>query len=342
MVELTTVAVDEVVAHVPSEGGRPAQVVHLEGTDPATEVEVEGVRVRTLENVPGEHLCTVATVNDLHFGETECGVIEGMGGFPTLSAEPGEPPYPEVMNRAAAQEIAKVRPEAVVAKGDLTDAGRATELAAYRACYEPAFGSRLHTMVGNHDVAGGRAGPAEAPQEVVLPGVRLALIDTTIPGEATGAVDAEQLEWLDELAARSVEPVLVMGHHHVWDPASRKRPDTYFGVRPDDSEKLVEVVSRRRTIVGYLSGHTHRNRVRRFRDAEGVPFVEVASVKDFPGVWAEYRVHEGGILQLVRRCSTPEALSWTERTRALFGGTYPQYAFGAVEDRCFRILPRTG
>ena len=31
-------------------------------------------------------------------------------------------------------------------------------------------------------------------------------------------------------------------------------------------------------------------------------------MKDYPGAWAEYRVFEGGILQVHRRISTPEAL----------------------------------
>jgi hypothetical protein len=63
-------------------------------------------------------------------------------------------------------------------------------------------------------------------------------------------------------------------------------------------------------------------------------------VKDFPGSWAEYRVYEGGILQVHRRISAPEALDWTDRTRAMFGGLYPAYSFGAMSDRCFAISPR--
>ena len=51
-------------------------------------------------------------------------------------------------------------------------------------------------------------------------------------------------------------------------------------------------------------------------------------------------VFEGGVLQVHRRISTPEALDWTERTRVMFGGLYPQYAFGSLEDRCFAIRPR--
>ena len=71
-----------------------------------------------------------------------------------------------------------------------------------------------------------------------------------------------------------------------------------------------------------------------------VAWVEVASVKDFPGSWAEYRVFEGGILQVHRRVSSPEALDWTDRTRTMFGGLYPLYSFGAVTDRCFAIRSR--
>ena len=44
-----------------------------------------------------------------------------------------------------------------------------------------------------------------------------------------------------------------------------------------------------------------------------VPFVEVACVKDYPGSWAEYRVFEGGVLQVHRRLSSPAALAWSER-----------------------------
>ena len=36
-----------------------------------------------------------------------------------------------------------------------------------------------------------------------------------------------------------------------------------------------------------------------------MPIVEVACVKDYPGAWAEYRVHEGGYTQLVRRITSP-------------------------------------
>jgi len=341
LAEVTTVADDEIVVHVPTAPGLEddgtVRVVRRVGLDPDSDHHVEGMRVRTLARPPGERLATVATVNDVHFGEIECGVIEGLELGPVLRVGPGEPPYPQTMNRAAVAEIVVLGPDAVVAKGDLTTHGTEEEFRTFLDHYQPAFGDRLHYVRGNHDAYQGATFASDAPLEVTLPGVILAILDTAVPGLASGGVSAEQLDWLDELGGRADRPVLVFGHHHPWAPASPSRPEGYFGIHPDDSERLVEVVARRPRLVGYFAGHTHRNRVRRFPATGPVPWVEVASVKDFPGSWAEYRVFEGGILQIHRRISSPEALDWSERTRALFGGMYPSYAFGRVEDRCFAI-----
>jgi hypothetical protein len=52
-------------------------------------------------------------------------------------------------------------------------------------------------------------------------------------------------------------------------------------------------------------------------------------------VWAEYRIHEHGYTQIVRRISAPDALEWTERTRPMFAGLYRAYALGELGHRCF-------
>jgi predicted phosphodiesterase len=328
-VELTTVADDEAVLH---DGLR---VVRHGGLAPDTEYELDGVALRTLPRPPGDRLATVATVNDVHFGETVCGVMAGIELGPPLEVGPDEPPYTETMNRAAAAEIAAVEPDAVVVKGDLTSSGTAAQFAAFLDCYGSAFGERLHWVRGNHDVLVEGTVPSAAPVAVELPGVILALLDTPVAGRAGGAVSSDQLEWLDELGGRADRPVMVFGHHPLYDGGSDS-----FGITPDDSERLLDVVARRRAIVGYFAGHTHRNRVRTFERTGDVPWVEVSSTKDFPGGWAEYRVFEGGVLQVFRRISAPEALDWSERTRAMFGGLYPAYSFGTIEDRCFPIWPR--
>jgi Icc protein len=172
---------------------------------------------------------------------------------------------------------------------------------------------------------------------ITLAGVTLAVLDTVRPRSEKGRIDARQIEWLDTLAAESSQPVLVFGHHHPWDPAA-ERKDNYFGINPDDSVALCEVIDRRSAIAGYFAGHTHRNRVRRFASARNVPIVEVACVKDYPGAWARYDVYEGGYVQTVRRARRPDAMAWAEKTRQMFAGLYRDYALGAVEDRCFTQL----
>ena len=336
--EVSTVADDEVVIHVGPE------VRRYHGLAAGAEHELDGVAVRTLEHPGGELLCTFATVNDVHFGERQCGVIEGSDVGPVLEAAPGEAPYPEVMNAAAVAEIAELDPIVVVAKGDLTCEGTAEEYARFLEVWQGGFGERLHHVRGNHDaMAGIEQGLEGIPLLIDLPGVRLAVVDTVIPGTDRGRITADQLGWLDEMAAvadRDGVPLLAFGHHHCWDPGASVRPRDYFGINPDDSEALLEVVARRPSIRGWFAGHTHRNRARRFPQVTGdVPFVEVACLKDYPGSWAEYRVFEGGILQVHRRLSSPEALSWSERCRALYGGAYPEYALGDLADRCFALPP---
>jgi len=338
--EITTVADDEVVVH----DGTAAR--RYTGLAPGAEHELDGLAVCTLDRPPGEFLCTVATANDVHFGEERCGIIGGVDAGPVLSAEPGEPPYPEVMNGAAVAEIAELDPAAVVVKGDLTDAGTPEQYARFVEVWSGAFGDRLHHVRGNHDamVPGLVQGLDGIPALVEVPGARLALLDTVTPGSDQGRLQPDQRTWLDDVAAdadRDGLPLLVFGHHHCWDPGAAHRPTDYFGINPDDSEDLIDLVASHPSIRGYFAGHTHRNRVRRFPATGEVPFVEVACLKDYPGSWAEYRIFEGGILQVHRRLSTPEALDWSERCRHLYRNLLPEgyapFALGDLADRCFAL-----
>ncbi|CAN5459976.1 hypothetical protein BH10ACT1_BH10ACT1_21630 [soil metagenome] len=329
--ELTTVGTRFAVVHQ----GR--HVRRHEGLEPGTGYELDGFAFRTLPE-PGELLATFTTVNDVHFGEEVCGIIEGTDLGPVFRTEPGEDPYPEVMNRGAVAEMAALQPDAVIVKGDLTSNGTIEEHDAFRAAYEPAFGHRLTVVRGNHESYNRSPFARDPYQEVVLPGVVLAVLDTSIDGEVAGTLSADQLEQIDELGARADRPVLLFGHHHLGDRHSPEKADRTFGIDVDASEALLELVARRPRIRGYFAGHTHRNRVRRFAATGDVPWVEVACVKDYPGAWAEYRVHEGGIVQIEHRISTPEALAWTEQTRHMYAGLYQAFAFGDLADRCF-VLP---
>ena len=331
--DVTTVADDLVVLHHGSSAHR------FDGLEPGRDYELAGVEVRTLERPPGELLCRFATVNDVHFGETECGRIDDHPGGPIQRVGPGAEPYPETMNRAAVREIAAIDPDAVFVKGDLTVDGRPEEFAAFEACYGEAFGDRLHAVRGNHDSYHHQE-RYHGDRWVELAGIAVALMDTAIPGATTGRLEPAQLEWLDDHARLSDRPVIVMGHHQQWVPtASGSRSDDYFGLHPDSSDALDEVIARRNTIIAYTAGHTHRHRVRPMARS-GVPSIEIGCTKDFPGTWAEYRVYETGVMQVVHRISQPAALEWSARCRGLyadFGIDYATYALGELDHRCLTI-----
>lgn len=363
--ELMTVGTNEAVVTFRSDDGAtvgtrvgdtdvtttgPYHSARISGLEAGTEytLAVEGVRndgwlpskFTTLEKPHGRLLATIATANDVHFGEVECGRLGDLGEEelgPIMRSEPGDPPYPEVMNRAVIDEMRDLDPEVVIVKGDLTDAGRQHEVEAFLDVYG-SLGDRMRWVRGNHDVkTDPQFAAGDAPYAVHLDGVTLAVVDTVIPGTDRGEFSADQVAWLDDLAGSVTTPVLVFGHHHLWNLDADHRSGRYFGINPDDSEALAAVVARRENIAGYFAGHTHRNRVRRFGVARDVPFVEVACTKDYPGGWGEYRVYEGGYTQVVRRLAAPEAMAWSEKTRGMFAGLYRDYALGPLGDRCFTV-----
>ena len=363
--ELITVGVDEVVVtaesgadvdlvtrvgdHEVTTGG-PHHVARVTGLEPDTEyaLDVVGVdphpflpaAIRTMARPPGRLLSTVATANDVHFGEVRCGVTgdpaqDAKG--PIFSAEPGDPPYPQVMNHAVIDEIAALGPDAVVVKGDLTSVGSEDEYAAFLAAYG-ALGDTMHHVRGNHDAMIDPAMAIEdAPYAVELDGVVLGVLDTVIPGTDSGTISADQVQWLEDLASTSTKPIVALGHHPCFDVEHGVRTGRpYFGIQPDDSERLVDAFGRARE-PGRLLRRAHAPQPRpplRAWPARAVRRGRRAT-KDFPGAWAEYRFYEGGYTQVVRRVAAPDAFAWAEKTRAMYEGAYGIYALGGLTDRCF-------
>jgi hypothetical protein len=92
----------------------------------------------------------------------------------------------------------------------------------------------------------------------------------------------------------------------------------------------VRAAGRGRVLI--TSGHTHRHRR---HDLGGIVATEVGSTKDYPGTWAGYAVHEGGIRQVVRRIESPDCVAWLERTRAAALGRWGRWSPGELADRSF-------
>ncbi len=327
----------------------PFHVARATGLEPDREyeLEVDGVEhheflppsVRTLARPSGRLLATVATTNDVHFGEVECGATgdpasDAIG--PILRAAPGDPPYPEVMNGAVIDEISELRPDVALVKGDLTNIGSEAEYDAFLTAYGR-LGDRMRHVRGNHDaMIDPTMAIEDSPYAVTVDGATLAVLDTVTPGTDRGRLPTDQLRWLDELAAATSGPILAFGHHNVFDVEhGRRSGKPYFGINAEDSDALVDVFAKHENLVGYFAGHTHRTRVRRFTRARLVPFGEVACVKDYPGAWAEYRVYEGGYTQVMRRVRAHDAFAWAEKTRAMYAGVYRDYALGPLDHRCF-------
>ena len=329
--ELTTIADDMAVFH------HGTHVIRHENLLPNTSYTEHGIDFRTLPTPDGELINVFATVNDVHFGETECGRIDNNPLGPIMRSLPGEDPYPIIMNSGAVDEISMIDPDVVLVKGDLTEGGRDEEFEAFHDMYHGAFGDSLCVARGNHDSYKGQNEFA-GDQWLQLESIAIALLDTAIPTQTTGRITAEQFEWLDDVISDCDTPVIIMGHHQQW--IEGKRSDDYFGLHPDCSDELDSLCVRHESVLAYTAGHTHRHRVRRMAQS-GVPSIEIGCVKDFPGTWAEYRAYEGGVMQIVHRISTPAALTWSDRCRHLyedFGTNYEEYALGTIQDRCL-ILP---
>src|SRR5436305_14708268 len=104
--EVTTVADDSAVVF---EGPNPRRYDDL---SPDTDYDFDGASFRTLPRPPRERLATLATVNDVHFGELECRVLEGLELGPILQSEPGRPTYPETRNKCHLPAIKRPTPAA--------------------------------------------------------------------------------------------------------------------------------------------------------------------------------------------------------------------------------------
>ncbi len=217
--ELFTVGPDEVVVTFRTAGERevetrvgdravvtegPCHYARVLGLEPETryDMSISGAepsvllpaQVTTLTRPPGALLTTIATANDVHFGETECGTLglpEEIG--PVFSTEPGAEPYPEVMNGGAIDAIARLDPDAVVVKGDLTDRGTEEEYEAFLRAYTR-LGKRMYHVRGNHDAMITEEIAATGPFSVELDGVTVAVLDTVRPGTDRGRVSARAAE----------------------------------------------------------------------------------------------------------------------------------------------------
>lgn len=354
-----------------SAGNPGTRLVRVTGLAPATRHRVaivaeDGARARadrffpeTVETLPApeaREVATLATMNDLHFGEPRFGGVLAPDGsygdaapdHPAVSERDDAVPYWLAMNEDAIADINEAGVDLVVIKGDIADAGRREQFAVAAETFAR-FTSPWTAFLGNHDhyallegedVDGyALLGQPRAPRTIDLMGWRLVVVDTVEPGEHHGVLPEDRLRWLDDALAETRSraiPTLVLMHHQPVPPEFANRFPNTIGIVPAHSLRLFDLIGRNPQVRAVLIGHTHQNRVRRYAAAGAVPFVEVNCVKDYPGGFAHYRLFEdGSFRQEVRRTSSERALAHSTRCRDFFGGGYRRFALGSLADRSF-------
>lgn len=118
-----------------------------------------------------------------------------------------------------------LRPSAIVVTGDIADTGASDAYARVRGMLEPVaaeLGAQLIWVMGNHDHRGRfraallDAEPSDAKVDAVhdLDGLRLVVLDSTVPGHDWGLINPEQLEWLAEVLATPAPRGTILAMHH--------------------------------------------------------------------------------------------------------------------------------
>jgi 3',5'-cyclic-AMP phosphodiesterase len=166
---------------------------------------------------------------------------------------------------AAVESVRAIRPQpdAVLVSGDLADHATDEEYEQVRELLAP-LQAPVYVLPGNHDdrralhrhfgVPGGDGEPV--CYSVDLGPVRLVVLDTKRPGEDSGALEGEQLDWLDAELAAAPEQLTLLAMHHpplvigvpAWDE---------IGLAASDRRALGDVIKRHRQVRRVVCGHFH-------------------------------------------------------------------------------------
>lgn len=162
--------------------------------------------------------------------------------------------------------IEALRPgvDAIVATGDLVDAGSAPEYELLRELLAP-LSAPVYLMPGNHDertalrAAFPEHGYLRQQQRfcqytVDVGTVRLIALDTVIAGAPGGELCAERLEWLDRALAANRRPTVIALHH----PPFASGVGFMDEIALAEPQHLAAIVSKHPNVERVICGHVHR------------------------------------------------------------------------------------
>lgn len=153
--------------------------------------------------------------------------------------------------------------DAVVLSGDLANEGDVVGYQRLRSVLDPWLAGRgvpLVAAMGNHDRRAGfrqvmLGSPSESPVDSThwVGGLRIVVLDCTVPGAVHGETRPDQLEWLrSELATPAEEGTVVVLHH----PPTIEPGAMADIVRLRGADALESIVQGR-DVVAVLAGHVH-------------------------------------------------------------------------------------
>ncbi|MGW0706747.1 metallophosphoesterase [Streptomyces sp. NPDC002643] len=172
-----------------------------------------------------------------------------------------------------------------------------------------------------------------------LGGLRIIGLDTYEKrgnGGDPGGLTSDQLSWLrGELRTNRDQPTLVFGHHPLTVRDSLFPVTRGQRLNRRQARAILDAYATTPGVFLHHAGHTHRNKHTVLPQAPHVTLQEVSAVKDYPGGFCLLRIHTGGYaLNYYKIGGTPAAREWSERSRRVAAGLWPQYALGrSVHDR---------
>ena len=230
-------------------------------------------------------------------------------------------------------------PDAVLFTGDLTDFARPEEYDNLARLLEP-LTMPVFLMPGNHDDP--ELLRAKFPKHAYLRQrtgkldyviddfpVRIVALDSTVPKQPGGHLSEAQLQWLDETLAAAPKPTIVALHH----------PPFWTGIGHmdrmalDNPQALEAVIARHAQVERVISGHLHRNIVKRFGGT-------VASTSPSPSHQVALDLADDAASRFTMEPPAFQLHLWREGTGLVshtaaigdFAGPYPFYEGGRLID----------
>jgi Icc protein len=161
-------------------------------------------------------------------------------------------------------ETSQTYPDALIFTGDLADTGQPDAYRKLRDLVEPSanrLGAQVIWVIGNHDDRAAlrehlwREAPTMAPMDRVhdVAGLRVIVLDTSVPGHHHGEIASDQLRWLADQLAEPAPFGTILAMHHPPIPSVQ---DLAVMVELRDQAALADVL-RGSDVRSILAGHLH-------------------------------------------------------------------------------------